>query len=77
LAFGFRSTATTLDLEIVVVTGGVEFGPQVVDQIRVGHVGQLCRGVVGLEGRQDVFRVVHEVQHVGRVLAGIRTVQPG
>ena len=66
-----------IHLEIVVVPGGVELGPQVVDQIRVGHVRQFRRRVVGLERRQHVGRVVHEVQHVGRVLAGVGTIQPG
>ena len=58
-----------IDLEVVVVPGGVELGPQVVDEIRVGHVRQLRRLVVGLERREDFLGLVHEVEHVGRVLA--------
>ena len=64
-----------VDLEVVVVPGGVELGPQVVDEVRVGDVRQLGRLVVGLERRQHLGRVVHEVEHVGRVLAGMGAVQ--
>jgi hypothetical protein len=45
----------TLDLVVVVVAGGVEFGPQVVDQVGVGDPGQLRRVVVGPEGGQDLL----------------------
>jgi hypothetical protein len=66
-----------IDLEIVVVSGGVELGAEVVDEIGVAHVCQLGGRVVGLERLEHVLRVVHEVQHVGRVLAGMGTIQPG
>jgi hypothetical protein len=66
-----------IDLEVVVVAGGVQLGAQVEDDVRVGGRRQLGRGVVGLEGRQDFLGVVHEIHHVGRVLAGIGAVQAG
>ncbi len=66
-----------VDLEVVVVAGGVELGAQVEDEVRVGRGREFGRGVVGLEGGQDFLGVVHEVQHVGRVLAGVGAVEAG
>ena len=65
-----------IHLEVVVVAGRVELGAQVVDEVRVGDVLQLGRLVVGLERRQDILGAVHEVEHVGRVLAGMGAIQP-
>ena len=62
-------------LEIVVVAGGVQLGTEVVDEIRVADVRQLRRRVVGLERLEHILGVVHEIQHIGRVLAGMGTVQ--
>jgi hypothetical protein len=64
-----------LHLELVVVAGRVQFRSQVVDQMRVGHVRQLGGRVVHLERRQDLLGVVHKVEHVRLVLAGVRAVQ--
>ena len=66
-----------VDLEVVVVAGGVELGAQVEDEVRVGGGREFGRGVVGLEGGEDFLGVVHEIQHVGRVLAGVGAVQAG
>lgn len=41
------------------------------DQVRVRHVGQFRRLVIGLEGTQDIVGLVEEVQHEG---AGFRLV---
>jgi len=64
-----------IHLELVVVAGGVQLGAQVENEIRVGRRRQLDRGVVGLEGGQHLFGVIHEIQHVGGVLAGPGAVQ--
>ena len=57
--------------------GGVELGAQVEDEVRVGRRREFRRRVVGLERRQHFLGVVHEIEHVGRVLAGMRAVQAG
>ena len=54
---------------------GIQLRAQVEDEIQVRGVRQFRRGVIGLESREDVRRVIHEIQHIGRVLAGVRTVQ--
>ncbi|MCY1542621.1 hypothetical protein D9M68_783780 [compost metagenome] len=47
--------------------GAVQLVTQVVYQVRVGHVFQLGGAVVSLERREDLVRLVDEVQHVGGV----------
>ncbi len=55
--------------------GGIQLGAQVENEIRIGRRRKLRRGVIRLEGGQHLFGVVREIQHVGRVLAGIGAVQ--
>src|SRR5207244_12594643 len=38
-----------IDFKVVVVTGGVQLGAQIVNQVRICHVGELGSGVVSLE----------------------------
>ena len=64
-------------LELVVVPGRIELGLEVVDEVRIRDVRQPGRLVVDLERREHVSRVVHEVEDVAGVLAGIGAVQPG
>ena len=45
-----------IDLEVVVVPGGVELGAQIVDEVRVGDARQLGRRVIGLERVEDFAR---------------------
>ena len=65
-----------LDLEVVVVALGIELGLEVQDEVRIGGLGQLSCGVVGLEGRQDVARFVHEIHHIGGVFTRMAAVEP-
>ena len=64
-----------LDLELVVVALGIELGLEIEDQVGIGGHGQLGRGVVSLEGRQDVVGVVDEIHHEGGVFAWVAAVQ--
>jgi len=43
--------------------------------VRVGHTRQFRGLVVGLEGGEDVRRVVDEVDHIGLILARVAPVQ--
>ena len=53
----------------------VQLGAQVEHQVWFGRGRQLGRRVVRLERGQHLLGVVNEVQHVGRVLAGVGAVQ--
>jgi hypothetical protein len=64
-----------LDLEVVVVAGGVQLGAQVVDQVGIGSALQLRRFVIGAKRRQDLVGAVDEVEDVGGVLARMGAVQ--
>ena len=65
-----------VDLEFVVVALGIELGLEIQDQVGIGGLGQFGGGVVGLEGRQDLVGLVHEIHHVGGVLAEMAAVEP-
>ena len=56
---------------------GIELGLEVEDEVGIGGLGQLSRGVVGLEGRQDVVGIVHEIHHIGGVFTRMAAVQAG
>ncbi len=62
----------------MVDTLGIQLLLQVVDELRVGYVGQLGLGVVRQEGVENVLGVVEEVEDEGRLsvftllLLGIR-----
>ena len=65
----------TLHLEAVVQGLRIELGAQREDDVGVGHTGQLGGVVVELERRQNLRRVVHEVDDEGLVFAGVTAVQ--
>ena len=62
-------------LEVIVVARAIELCAQVVDEVRVRHRFELGRLVVGLERRENLLGVVHEIDDVRRVFAGMRAVQ--
>ncbi|EXI77156.1 MAG: hypothetical protein AW10_03972 [Candidatus Accumulibacter appositus] len=66
-----------IDLEVVVVTGGIQLGTQVEDEVRIGGRREFGRRVVGPERGEDFLGVIHEIQDVGRVLAGVGAVETG
>jgi len=75
-ALGLSSTATTRSTSnLVVITGVVQLGAQVVDEIRVGYIRKFSGLVVGLKGVQDVGGFIDEIQDVG-FLFWIRPIQP-
>ena len=43
--------------------------------MRVGGRGECGGRVIRLEGRKNIVGIVHEVQHVGRILAGMGAIQ--
>ena len=56
--------------------GTIQLGAEIEHEVRVGRAREFRRRVVGLEGLEDFRRVIYEIQHVGRVLARVRPVQP-
>lgn len=69
-------------LELLEVPRGVDVGPvegllELVDDVGVLRRVHPRAFVVGLEGRQDGLRVVHEVDHEDLVLSGARPVDAG
>ncbi|EXI77065.1 MAG: hypothetical protein AW10_04045 [Candidatus Accumulibacter appositus] len=66
-----------IDLEVVVVAGGIQLGTQVEDEVWIGGRCEFGSRVVGLERGEDFLGVIHEIQHVGRVLAGMGAVETG
>jgi hypothetical protein len=65
-----------IDLEVVVMPRGVEFGAEVEDQVGVGRGRQFGRRIVGLEGLKDLGGVVDEIHDVSRVFAWMGAVEP-
>ena len=65
-----------IDLEIVVPSARVELGLEVEHDVRIGDGLKLRRLVIGLERLEDVLGAVHEIENVGRVLAGIGAIEP-
>ena len=59
----------------MVDTLGIQLLLQVVDELRVGHVGQLGLGVVRQEGVENVLRIVEEVEDESRLAVAKGTVQ--
>ena len=55
--------------------GGVQLSAQVEHQIRVSGCREFRCRVIGLERFKHFCRVVNEVHHVGRVLAGMGAIQ--
>ena len=53
------------DLLPVIDTLGIQLLVQVIDDLRVGHVGQLSLGVVRQEGVENVLRLVEEIEDKG------------
>jgi hypothetical protein len=62
----------TVNLKVIIVTRCIQFGPKVVDQVGVGNGFKRGGVVVGFEGGKDLLGAVNEIQHIGRVFAGMR-----
>jgi hypothetical protein len=65
----------SIHLELVVVALAIELLTEVVNEVWVGLGLDVCCLEVLPERRQDFLGAVHEVEDVGRVLAGVRTVE--